>query len=543
MKAMPRSVQIYLLLVVLTAGVSAVWLLANEGLPETSQLPLAALITACMTLAWLYSLPVGFKTHFYLDTAVLIAAVLLFEPGTAIVIVGLGTLAAQRVRRRFWDESLFNTAQAMIQAAVAALTMAVAGYEGGHVEAGEPGFVISILAAGIILYLVSAILVGTIVALQGGIHPFIVWAESILKADDSVYVGHLAQVGLAIVVAVLGDAHYWTIGLLIPPVAVVYLALDHGMELRQQAEMALRLQEKNLTEAQRLAHVGSWEWDLASGAQGWSEEAFRLLGFESPFPVPGLELLLERVHPEDREEVDRRIHAAIRYQSHFDLEHRVLSPNGKELTVHHRGEVTQNSPDSGLRVVAMIHDISERRTLETRLEHMAFHDPLTGLPNRSLLFDELDTTLERLRQGGNQFALLFVDLDGFKAINDRLGHRAGDQVLIEVGRRLAAGLRHDDIIARYGGDEFIILARSVRNASDAERLATRLIESLTSAIPLDDGKTAGAAASIGIVLPDSRLDTAGDLLHRADVALYQAKHAGKNTHAIYGVAIEQGKRG
>jgi diguanylate cyclase (GGDEF)-like protein len=538
MKALPRSVQIYLSLIVLTAAGSTAWLLGGDGLPATSPLPLGLLLAACMLLAWLYPLPVGFKTHFYLDTAVLMAAVLLFEPGVAMLIVGAGTLAAQCIRHRFWDETLFNTGQTMIQAAAAALTMGFAGYTGETVEAGNPDFIVAVLATGITLYVVSAILVGTVVALQGGLHPLAVWVETIFKADDPVYLGHGAQIGLGIVIAVLGDAHYWTIALLVPPVAVVYLALDHGMELRQRAEMALRLQEKNLTEAQRLAHVGSWEWDLSSGAQGWSEEAFRLLGFQPPFPDPGIELFLERVHPDDRFEVDRAIHTAIRTHSRFDIEHRVLYPNGKDLTVHHRGEVLERNAEGGSRVVAMIHDISERRALEARLEHMAFHDPLTGLANRSLLFNELEKTIERLRQGGGHFALLFVDLDGFKEINDRLGHKAGDEVLIEVGRRLAGGVRQDDVVARYGGDEFIILARSVRNPSDARRLAERLLEALFAEIRLNGGATAVARTSIGIVMPTGRLHTSAELLQRADAALYRAKHTGKNTYAIYNAAIE-----
>lgn len=538
MNTMPWLVRIYLALIVLIAVSVTTGLLINQGLPATDQLLLAAILSVCMLLAWLYPLPVGFKTHFYLDTAVIIAAVLHFEPGAAMLICGGGTFAAQGLRRRLWDEALFNTGQTMLQAAVAALLMTVAGYQPGVIQVSTPGFVVATVATGIALFLTSAVLVGMIVSLQGGLNPLGVWAESILKADDAVYLGHVAQIGLGIVITVLGDAHPWTIILLIPPVAVVYLALDHGLELRRQIGLAFRLQEKNLTEAQRLAQVGSWEWDLSSGAQGWSEEAFRMLGFEPPFPTPQLERLLERVHPDDRDEVDRKIHAAIRFESRFDTEHRVLRPDGTERMIHHRGEIIRDDVGDRLRVVAMLHDISERKTLEAKLEHMAYHDSLTGLANRTLLLKELTSTLEEARRGGPEFALMFIDLDDFKQINDTLGHKTGDEFLIEVSRRLKDGLRQDDIVARYASDEFIVLARSVNRVAEAERLATRLLQSLDEPVILGNGQMVEATASIGIVMPDNRLNSTGDLLQRVDSALYHAKRQGKNSFVTYEAGLE-----
>lgn len=533
MASLPRLVHIYIALIAVGAVALAAGLLVVDGLPEASQWPLAALLAICMMLAWLYPLPVGFKTHFYVDTTVLLATVLLFEPGAAMAIAGLGTFAAQRARRRFWDETIFNVGQTMAQGAVAALVISAAGFRPGAVAADDPGWVVAVAAAGLALFVASAVLVGLVVALQGGLNPVHVWLDSIFRSEDTVYVGHLAQVGVAVAVAVLGAEHYWTIALLIPPVAVAYLALDHGMELRRTAEMALRLQERNLSEAQRLARIGSWEWDLSTGAQGWSEEAFHLLGFEPPFPAPSLELLLERVHPEDRALVDARIHAAIRFQSQYDIEHRVITVRGRELTVHHRGEVIVEPGDNRSRLVAMIHDVSERKQMEDRLQHLAYHDPLTGLANRARLFEELEAALAEERRGGRGFALLFIDMDNFKEINDTHGHKVGDEVLIEIGHRLATSLRQGDIVARYGGDEFLVLARSVARAEEARRLAERLGARVSEDLPMIHDGAARVTASIGIVMPDSRLRSSAELLQRVDAALYRAKREGKHTYAFY----------
>jgi diguanylate cyclase (GGDEF)-like protein/PAS domain S-box-containing protein len=290
------------------------------------------------------------------------------------------------------------------------------------------------------------------------------------------------------------------------------------------------MQEKSLTEAQRLAHIGSWEWDLSSGAQGWSQEALHILGYAAPQSVPTLEHLLARVHPEDRAELDACIHSAIRQRGSFDCEHRVLWPDGSERAVHHRGEVVE---DGGLRVVAMLHDISEQQQLKEKLEQLAFHDPLTGLLNRARLADEIDSALDEWQRGGKAFALLFIDLDGFKQVNDRLGHKAGDRILTDVGRRLEGAMRAGDLVARYGGDEFLILARSVHRRDEAERLAGRLLACLAGTSAVGGGAAMTVTASIGIVLPDARMETSDELLHHVDGALYDAKREGKNRYAFY----------
>ena len=179
------------------------------------------------------------------------------------------------------------------------------------------------------------------------------------------------------------------------------------------------------------------------------------------------------------------------------------------------------------RFVAVVSDISERKQTEQRIAHMANHDALTDLPNRHLLQDRIQQALIQARRNGNQGAVLFIDLDKFKCINDTMGHDVGDLLLKEVAHRLVSSLRSQDTVARTGGDEFIVVLHSVANAQDAGPLAQKLLDALL--LPyLFAGKKLHISASIGIaVFPDDGEDI-DTLLKNSDAAMYQAKEAGRN---------------
>lgn len=183
--------------------------------------------------------------------------------------------------------------------------------------------------------------------------------------------------------------------------------------------------------------------------------------------------------------------------------------------------------------VSSFRDVTEDRLLRNELQRMAFHDPLTGLPNRSLFSDQVDQAIRRSKRTRGSFAVLFIDLDNFKAVNDGLGHNGGDEVLRTTGDRLRSCLRSGDIAARMGGDEFAVLIEDLSEESNAIRMAERIVPLLMT--PIEIGSelvTVGASVGVAIARVDEQLD--GDaLLHNADLAMYAAKSQGKSCYRLF----------
>jgi diguanylate cyclase (GGDEF)-like protein len=183
--------------------------------------------------------------------------------------------------------------------------------------------------------------------------------------------------------------------------------------------------------------------------------------------------------------------------------------------------------------VRMAGMIGERKVLEQRLEFQAMHDPLTHLPNRSLFRDRLELALARTeRQGSKKVAVMYVDIDDFKEINDSLGHEAGDKVLLAVAQRLQRCLRPADTVARLGGDEFVVLLEEVEDAQGAVDVAERILESVRAPVVLSMMETR-ISVSIGITLGDGGHERPADLLRKADLALYSAKGRGKDGYEVF----------
>lgn len=185
-------------------------------------------------------------------------------------------------------------------------------------------------------------------------------------------------------------------------------------------------------------------------------------------------------------------------------------------------------------------DIRKQKQEQARLRYTALHDALTGLPNRALFVDRLSLTMARLRRRPDrQFATIFLDLDGFKSVNDRLGHAAGDRLLVEIAARLVGCLRPQDTVARFGGDEFAMLLDESGGLEEIHRIAGRIQEEVQRPILLD-GVAARVAASIGVALGTSEYTSGEEILRRADQAMYQAKSAGKARHVVFAHMAEEG---
>ncbi len=253
-----------------------------------------------------------------------------------------------------------------------------------------------------------------------------------------------------------------------------------------------------------------------------------LLGQE-PSTVIGTRLH-DLLHPDELELIVARLHEEVQSEGRVELEFRLRHDDGSWRTVEGVISNLLDDPSVG-GLVLTAHDVSERQALEDQLTHQAFHDALTGLPNRALLTDRVMHALERARRTGFDLAVLFLDVDDFKTINDSLGHVAGDQLLVEMANRLQGCLRGSDTAARLGGDEFAIVLEETDGIEGAARVAARILDAVAPPFTLG-GTELLARASIGIVLGRPG-QTAGELLRNADVAMYQAKRQGGNRYELF----------
>lgn len=303
---------------------------------------------------------------------------------------------------------------------------------------------------------------------------------------------------------------------------------------RRQAESRLSRSEAMLRHAQAVAKIGSWRLDRTGEGDDvleWSEETYRLFGMVHGTPVR-YQSFLERVHPDDRSYVDESWLAAL-MGAPYRVEHRIRVSD-EVRWMENRAELTFDAQGRFVSATGTVQDITERKVAEVRIEQLAFYDGLTGLPNRALFHDRLHQALAAAKRHGHPLALLFVDLDRFKEINDTQGHACGDQVLAEVGRRFRAALRHDETLARLGGDEFVIIANQT-GRSGATLIAERLKRVLNKSIEVREG-TFSLGASTGIALYPDDGDDSQLLLKHADIAMYRAKADGGG-YCFYGARM------
>ena len=415
----------------------------------------------------------------------------------------------------------------------------------------------------------------------------------------------------------------------------------------------LRTSEANLATAQRIANLGSWDWDIVNGSLHWSDEIYRIFGLLPREFSATYEAFLERIHPNDRTQVTNAVNEALAKRKPYAIEHRILRSDGEERVVFEQGEVkfhddgtpcymhgtvlditerkrdeerirllagvfehslegmlitdakqnimavnrsftrltgylpdevigkkpkllgsgwhdkeyyeqlwrsltehgvwkgelrdrrkngelyvewltiiaVKNDKDEVINYIGMFEDVTQEKEAEERIAHLAYHDTLTDLANRRLFEDRLEQALRHAHRALTHTALLFVDLDRFKPINDTLGHKAGDLLLKEVARRLSSCVRDSDTAARLGGDEFAVILHSV-DQNQATHTAQRILDALSHVFRIEQHDIF-IGASIGIAIyPSDGVDVT-TLVKHADIAMYQAKQAGRNTHRFF----------
>ncbi|GEM_PF-1060294 len=261
--------------------------------------------------------------------------------------------------------------------------------------------------------------------------------------------------------------------------------------------------------------------------------------YESPALLPILgyqpdarleQRILDFIHPLDGEHLLQEGDACF-VDGPITLELRMLHADGSWLWIEAKLTNLLHDPDVG-GVVANYRDIRERKRFEEQLRHLAYHDPLTNVANRTLFHEQLGTVFAAARESGDLIAVFIIDLDGFKRVNDRYGHSVGDQLLVVVGQRIRSCLRKGDLVARLGGDEFAILLGQLRTTADAVKVAERIIQSLDKPLQIEDHELI-IRGSIGIALHQPGIDSADVLLRNADRAMYLAKSHGKGRYALF----------
>jgi diguanylate cyclase (GGDEF)-like protein/PAS domain S-box-containing protein len=317
-------------------------------------------------------------------------------------------------------------------------------------------------------------------------------------------------------------------------------ALEEARErsARKRAEEALRRSEERYALAALGANDGLWDWDLVADSVYFSPRWKSMLGWREGEVGDAPREWLERVHPQDLPGLKARFDAHLEGRSeHLESEYRMTHRDGGYRWMLCRGLAVRDRLGRPQRMAGSQTDITQRKAAEAQLLHDALHDSLTGLPNRASFMDRLSFVIgQSARHPDHRFAVLFLDLDRFKVVNDSLGHLVGDQLLITIARKLEGCLRQGDTVARLGGDEFALLLDSIRDVTYATRLAERIHRELEPALHLS-GHEVFSSASIGIALSTTGYVRPEDMLRDADTAMYRAKALGRARHAVFDQAM------
>jgi len=294
-------------------------------------------------------------------------------------------------------------------------------------------------------------------------------------------------------------------------------------EAKDQYELAIRG-----------ANDGLWDWDLKAKKVFYSPRWKEMLGYEEDVAFDSPEDWLDKIHPDYRRQVKAELDAHLAGNTpRFESEYQMVHVNGEYLWMLARGIALRDDNGQAIRISGSQTDITLRKQNEHKLQHAAFHDSLTGLPNRALFLNRLEHLIAKVGRARTLVgAVLFLDLDRFKIINDSLGHMMGDSVLIGVGQRLKSILRPGDTLARLSGDEFVFLLEDIHSMEEVEKIADRIAKKLAPPFVFEE-ESIPISASIGVVaISDSTL-TADLIMRNADLAMYEAKSLGRRRYSIF----------
>ncbi|RBW48588.1 bifunctional diguanylate cyclase/phosphodiesterase [Marinobacter sp. F3R11] len=327
-------------------------------------------------------------------------------------------------------------------------------------------------------------------------------------------------------------------------IAVIARDITDITELKNLAEF----NSKRLELVLAVSREGMWDWNTETNVVLFSKGWEKITGINRS--KGSFSYFMSRIVEDDKQRVSDALEALLEKNIPYDIEFRFKRPDGEVIWLWDRGSIVEHDEQGKpLLLAGIVQDVTQQKINQSKIESLAFYDSLTKLPNRALLNDRLGVALDRCRRSGKCGAVLFVDLDNFKNLNDTYGHQAGDDLLVVLGARLNSLVRGDDTVARFGGDEFVIVLNELASdprkaAAKAKSIAQDIQFSVGEkvSIELNNNRPAidyAITASIGITIFEPGLNQAAELLQLADLALYQAKSNGRDDCAIFDPVIHE----
>jgi len=549
----PLSVTFFVWTVIAAAcAVLALW--GPRAVPNPA-LFAALLAASALASSLQLRLPLGSNSfNLSISYSVDFAALLLIGTELTMLVAGISAWIQSTFghgRRNPVSRTLFNAAALVLTVKAAGFTFEYLGGHPGSIDLNN--IARPLVASALVYYVVNTSIVAVAIGLANRRPFWSVWQSNFLWTAPSYYVGAGAAVAC---VVLLQTRQWWLLPMTAAPVYLTFRSYRMYVERlaseKRHKEEVLRLHGDTLAalEAARqseqryaLAAAGSndglWDWDVTTDTLYCSERWKLMIGLSpDDSRVSSVDAWLNLVVEEDKQSVWEALRAHLTGQrSNFEHEYRMWHADGSVRWVLCRGIAVRDETGQARRLAGSQTDITEQRRIRDSLAQAARHDPLTDLPNRTLFRELLQRAIaQNTRMPSHSYAVLFVDLDGFKLVNDTHGHVVGDRFLKAIGQRLKSHLRPGDALARLGGDEFAVLTEGFSNASEVRAIAERLRHALAEPFHVS-GHDLRGAASIGIVIGDPQQRSVDAVLRDADIAMYRAKAAGRGGYELFDPAM------
>ncbi|MCA1619112.1 MAG: EAL domain-containing protein [Acidobacteria bacterium] len=528
-----RYTDAYFRLLIASGGAALVWALMR--LPA-SQVDFHFLLLAIITLTIGSRITVKIprlSSHVSVSDTFLQLCILLCGGEAAILLAALDGLGSTLPLSRRPRTYLVNIAVTTLSTSATVWVLRLCFGTPGGVTAGDtPTFVTGLCVMAATQYAANSALVAVGMALKTGQGAWETWRKYYLWASVTFLVGGVAA---GTVFKLIGAVGFTAFVVATPLIGIAYLTYQSylkNIETVERHVAALQESEERFRSAFDYAAIGM---ALVSPEGRWlqvNRSLCAILGYTEP-ELLGMSYQ-DITHPEELASVDAHVRQMLDGRAPTcQTEKRYFHKDGHVVWIYLSISRVAGGQEAGARLIFQIQDITDRKQAERQLLHDAFHDALTGLPNRALFIDRLKHALARhKRLGAAQFSVLFLDLDRFKVINDSLGHAIGDQLLVGIARRLETCLRPGDTVARLGGDEFTVLLEDVSDTREVIAVAERIETELSLPFNLG-GHEVFTTASIGIAPSTTGYERSDDILRDADTAMYRAKSLGKSRHEVF----------